>query len=106
MKAKLVMDMPENCTQCPLEMDVEDTQGNHWEGNICRACGLRNEDMNKKPDWCPLEQIQEVEELVTHCGILNDVCPYEFGCDVCRLYSDYEAAKEMAKRLPGMRERR
>lgn len=88
--------------QCPLEMDVDDTKGNHWEGNICRACGLRNEDMNKKPGWCPLEQIQELEELETHCSILSTVCPYKFGCDVCRLYSDYEAAIERAKRVKGM----
>ena len=103
MKAMLVTDMPENCAQCSLEMDVEDTQGNHWEGNICRACGLRNENMNKKPDWCPLEQIPESEELMAHCSILGTVCPYAFGCDECRLYREYEAAKEMAKRVKGMK---
>ena len=41
MKAILVMEMPENCLKCPMEMDVEDTSGSKWQGNICRGCGKR-----------------------------------------------------------------
>ena len=54
MKAILMMEMPENCLECPMEMDVEDTSGNKWQGNICRGCGKRNADKSKRPDWCPL----------------------------------------------------
>lgn len=54
MKAILVMEMPESCNECPLEMDVEDTTGKQWKGNICRGCGSRNEDRDERPDWCPL----------------------------------------------------
>ena len=54
MKAILVMEMPENCVVCPLDMDVADIKGKLWKGNICRACGKRNTDRSKKPDWCPL----------------------------------------------------
>ena len=59
MKAILVIEMPENCSECPLEMDVEDTTGKQWKGNICRGCGKRNEDRSEKPDWCPLVLIPE-----------------------------------------------
>lgn len=54
MKAIFIMDLPANCTECPLEMDVADTEENAWKGNICRGCGKRNADMHQKPDWCPL----------------------------------------------------
>lgn len=59
MKAILVMEMPENCLKCPMEMDVEDTSGNKWQGNICQGSGKRNADKSKKPDWCPLVPMPE-----------------------------------------------
>lgn len=59
MKAILVMEMPENCLECSMEMDVEDTSGNKWQGNICRGNGKRNADKSKKPDWCPLVPMPE-----------------------------------------------
>ena len=59
MKAILVMEMPKNCMECPMEMDVGDTSGNLWEGNICRGCGKRNGDRSERPDWCPLVLIPE-----------------------------------------------
>ncbi len=61
MKAVFIMEMPDYCEECPLEMDVEDAQGNVWvwNGNICRGCGKRNADMFQKPDWCPLVPMPE-----------------------------------------------
>ena len=59
MKARLVMDMPENCNECPLELDVKDTKGKQWNGCICRGSGKRNADRDKKPDWCPLVPMPE-----------------------------------------------
>lgn len=34
-----------------------------------------------------------------HRSIINVICPYDYSCSVCRLHSDYEAAKEKAKKL-------
>lgn len=61
-KAIYVMDMPENCNECPLELDVANTKGSQWRGNICRGCGQRNADRSKKPDWCPLAPMPERKE--------------------------------------------
>lgn len=54
MKAILMIEMPKACMECPLEMDLADTSGEKWKGNICRGCGSRNVDQCEKPDWCPL----------------------------------------------------
>lgn len=59
MKAILVMEMPENCLECSLEIGVEDTSGSKWKGNICRGCGKKNADWSKKPEWCPLIPMPE-----------------------------------------------
>ena len=58
-QAVLVMEMPESCSECPMEMDVEDTTGEKWIGNICRGCGRRNADRIQKPGWCPLIPMPE-----------------------------------------------
>ena len=48
MKAILVIDMPNECMECPC-YDVE--------FNMCRGC-LHNETIRKsKPDWCPLRPV-------------------------------------------------
>lgn len=62
MKGILVMEMPESCMECPMEMNVEDTSGNKWQGNICRGCGKRHADKRKRPDWCPLVPMPEKKE--------------------------------------------
>lgn len=72
-KAVLVMDMPENCEECPLEYGIEDEKGVVMNANICRGCGKRNFDSRNKPDWCPLRELPEkmdglmASELVPDC---------------------------------------
>ena len=34
-----------------------------------------------------------------HCSIIDAACPYNFGCDVCRLNNDYEEAAEKSRKL-------
>lgn len=34
-----------------------------------------------------------------HCEILNDRCPYDYPCSLCRLCKEYTAAKELLARL-------
>lgn len=77
MKAILVMEMPENCMECPMEMDVADTGGQVWNGNICRGCGKRNADRCKKPGWCPLASMPERKEEIPLKEALRQ--PYKNG---------------------------
>ena len=79
MKAILVMEMPENCTECPLEMDVDDTKGDSWKGNICRGSGKRNADMHQKPDWCPLVLMPERSSHPDYC----DNGRFDAGFNAC-----------------------
>ena len=59
-KAILVIDMPKNCWECPLS--------ENWEAipsvEECH-CILTNIDVDKfnKPDWCPLKQAPEEQEV-------------------------------------------
>jgi len=34
-----------------------------------------------------------------HCSIIGAVCPYEYGCRVCRLHNDYEEAREKSQKI-------
>lgn len=54
-KSILVLDTPENCTECPLELDVD----GKYNTNICRGCQKYsfNPDSNNKPGWCPLKEL-------------------------------------------------
>lgn len=42
-----------------------------------------------------MERVAEME----HCHIIDATCPYEHGCNMCRLHNDYEAAKEKARKI-------
>lgn len=35
----------------------------------------------------------------SYCEIINDTCPYEYPCSLCRLRDDYDNAKAMAEKL-------
>lgn len=48
-KAVLVMDMPENCYQCPFGNDDAE----------CDVIGRPFNQKKEKPDWCPLRQMPE-----------------------------------------------
>ena len=58
-KAVLVMDMPEDCLECPCMRMV-------YEYRICqvkrKACG---EDEHNRPDWCPLRELPEKQKADT-----------------------------------------
>lgn len=42
------------------------------------------------------------------CNIIGTVCPYDHGCDMCRLHNDYETAleksREMVENLEGSKQ--
>lgn len=44
------MEMPKNCVDCPLE---------HWG-----ECYIENRPVESidRPEWCPLEEVKEIEE--------------------------------------------
>ena len=48
-KTVLVMDMPESCSRCPLEISMR-----------CSTCEMPTEENTKeKPSWCPLKPMPE-----------------------------------------------
>lgn len=49
------------------------------------------------------ERMKNITDL-EHCDIIDNVCPYEHSCSVCRLHTDYEAAKEKALKLTDKKE--
>ena len=46
---------------------------------------------------CKVENLRSKKE--SHCKIINDTCPYDYFCHLCRLYIDYEKTKEKAAKL-------
>lgn len=54
MKAILIIDMPGECGECPVH-------GYALGMGLCNAV-LRACNKNKKPDWCPLQELPEKEE--------------------------------------------
>lgn len=61
-KAILVLDMPETCEDCPLQLDMIDAEFGEiiYNANICRGCGKRNFNSKEKPAWCPLKPVSEM----------------------------------------------
>lgn len=50
-KSILIIDTPENCTDCKFS---------EYQGIVCRAIGLNKSHSNpQKPDWCPLKELPE-----------------------------------------------
>ena len=33
------------------------------------------------------------------CEIIKSACPYDYGCDMCRLHNDYEKTLEKSRKL-------
>lgn len=56
MKAKLVIDMPSNCDDCPLAKYLAKFMV--W---YCGATPMSRElaKISDKPEWCPLEEVKE-----------------------------------------------
>lgn len=65
-KAVLVLDMPESCEECPLQIEVENEKGIVLGANICRGLGKYNKDSSKKPNWCPLRPVPEKKETICY----------------------------------------
>ncbi len=58
-KSILIIDTPKCCEECSLELDIDGKVG----ANICRGFEKYsyNPDRKKKPDWCPLKEMQGSE---------------------------------------------
>lgn len=60
MKAIMIVDMPENCAKC-------DYLAENYDGD--NICALKSEDehykiienVDRKPDWCPLRELPEAK---------------------------------------------
>ena len=59
-KAVLIIDMPENCTECPA---MGMFYGFHSCKNVCEGVG--------RPDWCPLRGLPERENKMTDADDLG-----------------------------------
>ena len=71
-KAILVMDMPNECTDCPAHF--LDTPDNHtvmlWCGGKRREIELGTNNKIKKgykPEWCPLKEVPKSREFFNNC---------------------------------------
>lgn len=87
-KALLLLDMPENCTECPLECGIADEKkGLILNANICRGCGERNFQSDKKPDWCPLvtlpEKKKEYRKMRCENGVHLKTIGFNKGFNAC-----------------------
>lgn len=67
-KAVLVMDMPENCLECPLCYKADKLSLGDFKYQILYRCRMEPDDIeevylediiHKKPDWCPLKPMPE-----------------------------------------------
>lgn len=83
-KAILVIDMPENCLECPLEFGVAVNNKVLLNHNICNGCGKPNADSTKKPDWCPLRPLPEKKEVCGKYPQPDGITPsYKIGYNAC-----------------------
>jgi hypothetical protein len=62
MKAKLVIDVPKNCSSCDLE-----------SGSICTPIGKDIFDLRIIPEWCPLEIVPSLSEIKVQVERLVDI---------------------------------
>jgi hypothetical protein len=57
MKAKLVIDMPDNCDDCQLCCYYED--GGRYCSGITKNNKFMSEGIEVRPEWCPLTIIED-----------------------------------------------
>lgn len=76
MKAVLVIDMPENCLECPCHC--------RYDYSDCQAAGMTHSGnyLNKREDWCPLKSLPELKKCE----------PIKEG----QTYHEWERRKDMA----------
>ena len=84
-KSILVIDTPESCEHCPLELDVGVDDGGIILGiNICRGCGKTNRKSDIKPAWCPLRSVPEKMEVCGRYPQPDGIVPsYKIGWNEC-----------------------
>ena len=84
-KSILVIDTPESCEHCPLELDVGVDDGGIILGiNICRGCAKTNRKSDIKPDWCPLRSVPEKMEVCGRYPQPDGIVPsYKIGWNEC-----------------------
>ena len=56
MKAILVIEMPNECWECPMHIDGVDDENE--EIMVCKA-KARESDYGKRPKWCPLKPMPQ-----------------------------------------------
>ena len=93
MKAVSVMDMPDNCFECPFCYKAEDFSLGDFKFQKMFRCKLEPEDiedvylsniMNKKPDWCPLKPMPEKMQVCGKYPHPDGIVPsYKIGWNAC-----------------------
>ena len=66
-KAILIIDMPDNCKDCPCAYM---TEGCFWDA--CQAMQnkqLENNYEEKKPSWCPLREMPQKKEEIVYTSL-------------------------------------
>lgn len=84
-KAVLVIDMPDNCCDCPLCFDgygqcdlcIAPTCTNEYGESVSKEIMLDG----SKPDWCPLRELPEKESSDLESDEFDD--GYVFGWNNC-----------------------
>lgn len=83
-KAILVIDMPNECTECPVHfLDlIGKDDFRLWCGKKCKNIELHDNGCIKtgyKPDWCPLKTLPKKEDV----NLFNDRAGYALGWNAC-----------------------
>lgn len=73
-KAVLVMDMPERCDMCDLRYTLP------FGNKVCNI-KLKGVTGEKRPDWCPLQELPEKKE--TNYYMNNKEKGIVEGCNAC-----------------------
>ena len=74
-KAILVMDMPKSCGECNIYASWQESAFSareYW----CPAMDNKDVEPNKKPDWCPLQELPKKQTI--HC---TDTAHHRFAKD-------------------------
>lgn len=72
-KAILVMDMPEDCSECEYLRKVQNVR-------CCVLCDIAPRIRNSRPSWCPLKPIPKRRTISPNKGFLQGS---DFGWNAC-----------------------
>lgn len=84
MKAVLVIDMPNRCSECPLCSKDE----NYWGDIVSAECQMQYKgyltlNEMEKPTWCPLKPLPQKLKLRIQREWITDYDRYEIGYNAC-----------------------